>query len=159
MEVEKEQMDKQIKLLELKCKHMNDTIEKANWERLVKTNLLDVRSFIDYFDRNCITNNSNERNRRFTLFIQNEDEQLKEWGLPQIKFTKIFPQLYEKVCKAAHPTFFAENALIITNISLEPTELKIIGFLWDKLKLPKEKLQVKNENKLSCIFEEYKNKN
>jgi hypothetical protein len=47
--------------------------------------------------------------------------------------------------------------LVIERENLEPRELQMIGFLWDKFPLPKGQLHIKDtNNKLYDVFKKYK---
>jgi hypothetical protein len=43
--------------------------------------VVDVRGFIDFFNRNCLNHDTCERNKRFEVFIEKKKQQLKQWGL------------------------------------------------------------------------------
>ncbi|KAK5640135.1 hypothetical protein RI129_010946 [Pyrocoelia pectoralis] len=147
----------QIELLEGKYETMKEALTQANWEKLAQSDLVSVRSFIDFFDRNRLNFHIRERNKRFDEFIEKKENELKEWGLSVGAFKKMFPMFYDKLCRSAHPTFNSSSQFIIINDCLEASEIKIVGFLWEVYPLPMENLVINDKDKCSIVLEDYKN--
>jgi hypothetical protein len=79
-------------------------------------------------------------------FARLKQRHLKKWNLTLRAFNKSFQDLYRKVDASAHPMFIDKDILVIRKNDLEPRELRIVGFLWDKFPLPRGNIHVKYSN-------------
>jgi hypothetical protein len=86
-----------------------------NWEKLERVELIEMRGFIDYFDRNNLDGSIKKRNTRFERFFRNKNGELNEWGLSIDTFVTTFPRLYEKLNLSAHSIFRSANMLIFNH--------------------------------------------
>ncbi|KAK5645225.1 hypothetical protein RI129_006525 [Pyrocoelia pectoralis] len=155
-ETEQELLKEQSKskVLQVKYETMKETLAQANWEKIENSNIDDVRGLIHSFERGRLYY-FGKRNKHYDVFIEKNEQELKEWGLSVDVFKKIFPIFYDKVCNSAHPIFKSTNICVINNC-LEESEIKILGFLWEKYPLPKSHLHVKLSDKQYNVFEVYR---
>lgn len=85
---------------------------------------------------------------------------LEKQNLTLKAFNKSFQDLCKKVKASAHSMFSGEDILTIRKNDLEPRELKVVRFLWDKFSLPRENLHVKYSNgQMYNLIKKLKNKN
>ncbi|KAL1517541.1 hypothetical protein ABEB36_001293 [Hypothenemus hampei] len=140
--------------LECEMRIFRQQLETINWEKVKQEMLLDIRNFIDFFDRRHLNKNIPERGERFFDFVKNNSEKLIEWNLDPNNFKYIFTSFYKKLCEAAHNIFNVGGTLVVEENKLQIMELRVVGFLWDVFPLPKERLFLrKHDNSLIAIFE------
>jgi hypothetical protein len=76
--------------------------------------LIDIRSFLDYVNRNKLNQEIFDRNERFGAITKQREKYLKKWSLTITSFNEAFQNLYRKLNAAAHPLFMSKDILVIS---------------------------------------------
>jgi hypothetical protein len=82
------------------------------WEKLERAELVEMRSYIDCFDKNNLDGSirprkvkESIRKARFVSFFRNKEDKINEWGLSIETFITTLPGLFDKLNRSAHTVF------------------------------------------------------
>jgi hypothetical protein len=153
-EIKVNQLEK--KLIQVQLDAKEKVLAQLNFEKLEKQGFIELRSFIDYYDRNYVNfDDTTSRARRFERFMQKHPTSMEKWGVQLTGFEKWFTNFYDKLNHYAHPFFQRKNTFSLAEGILEPKDITFIALLWDIAPLPKQNLYIEVDDVKKNLFKYY----